>query len=368
MESSLKCNTLLCRTELKDEAVVTSCLHVFCIDCASRGNLITPGAEHLRQCPACRSPLPGPDNAVHVNLRPTDDYKGSILRGLSPVAVIDCANAALNFWEYQMAQEIVYHAYFEQTLTEKYSQSRAELDKITGEANGQIGMLSDKLSAVTLERDSVRRKNDELLVMLKEKNKKLMQVQELYDKLKRKAMLGSLQDGASEAVDTALDRVAAIGATPVAADRYQRLGLYQQQADNSKLHGGLQPRITNTWDQQLRRDRIAATPEHRSHSNNTAGIRLSNIPGLVVGGAPLLNQDRRHGLRTEHQYLNGVSGNPGYGGASTGNGFGLNTGGTTDALPGGAIGLSSAQKPNLNQRPGAGIFAPQPRNSPQWRQ
>ncbi|KAH9439116.1 hypothetical protein MCOR02_002688 [Pyricularia oryzae] len=201
-------------------------------------------------------------------------------------------------------------------------------------------------TAVTLERDSVRRKNDELLVMLKEKNKKLMQVQELYDKLKRKAMLGSLQDGASEAVDTALDRVAAIGATPVAADRYQRLGLYQQQADNSKLHGGLQPRITNTWDQQLRRDRIAATPEHRSHSNNTAGIRLSNIPGLVVGGAPLLNQDRRHGLRTEHQYLNGVSGNPGYGGASTGNGFGLNTGGTTDALPGGAIGLSSAQKPN----------------------
>ncbi|KAL5932871.1 hypothetical protein ACKVV7_004821 [Pyricularia oryzae] len=223
-----------------------------------------------------------------------------------------------------MAQEIVYHAYFEQTLTEKYSQSRAELDKITGEANCQIGMLSDKLSAVTLERDSVRRKNDELLVMLKEKNKKLMQVQELYDKLKRKAMLGSLQDGASEAVDTALDRVAAIGATPVAADRYQRLGLYQQQADNS----------------------IAATPEHRSHSNNTAGIRLSNIPGLVVGGAPLLNQDRRHGLRTEHQYLNGVSGNPGYGGASTGNGFGLNTGGTTDALPGGAIGLSSAQKRN----------------------
>lgn len=110
-------------------------------------------------------------------------------------------------------------------------------------------------TAVTLERDSVRRKNDELLVMLKEKNKKLMQVQELYDKLKRKAMLGSLQDGASEAVDTALDRVAAIGATPVAADRYQRLGLYQQQADNSKLHGGLQPRITNTWDQQLRRDR-----------------------------------------------------------------------------------------------------------------
>ena len=46
---------------------------------------------------------------------------------------------------------------------------------------------------MTVDQDSLRRKNDELVQAYKEKTRKLLQTQELYDKLKRKAMLGQMQ-------------------------------------------------------------------------------------------------------------------------------------------------------------------------------
>lgn len=57
---------------------------------------------------------------------------------------------------------------------------------------------------MALDQENLRRQNDELTVAYKEKNRKLLQAQELYDKLKRKAMLGHIQDAASDAVDTTL--------------------------------------------------------------------------------------------------------------------------------------------------------------------
>ncbi|KAK2614425.1 hypothetical protein N8I77_001255 [Diaporthe amygdali] len=57
---------------------------------------------------------------------------------------------------------------------------------------------------MALDHDSLNRKNEELVQAYKEKNRKLLQTQELYDKLKRRAMLGHIQDAASDAVDTTL--------------------------------------------------------------------------------------------------------------------------------------------------------------------
>jgi len=53
-----------------------------------------------------------------------------------------------------------------------------------------------------LDKDSLTRKNDELAQAYKEKSRKLLQTQELYDKLKRKAMLGQIQDAATDAADS----------------------------------------------------------------------------------------------------------------------------------------------------------------------
>lgn len=52
-----------------------------------------------------------------------------------------------------------------------------------------------------LDQESLRRKNEELVQAFREKSGKQIQIQELYDKLKRRAMLGQVQDAASDAVD-----------------------------------------------------------------------------------------------------------------------------------------------------------------------
>jgi hypothetical protein len=57
---------------------------------------------------------------------------------------------------------------------------------------------------LTWDQDGLKRKNEELAMAYKEKSRKLLQIQELYDKLKRKAMLGQIQDAAIDAADSAL--------------------------------------------------------------------------------------------------------------------------------------------------------------------
>ncbi len=52
-----------------------------------------------------------------------------------------------------------------------------------------------------VDQDSLSRKNEELIQALREKSRKHLQTQELYDKLKRRAMLGQVQSAASDAVD-----------------------------------------------------------------------------------------------------------------------------------------------------------------------
>jgi E3 ubiquitin-protein ligase CCNP1IP1 len=52
-----------------------------------------------------------------------------------------------------------------------------------------------------VDQDGLRRKNEELVQTLREKSRKQLQTQELYDKLKRRAMLGEVQNAAFDAVD-----------------------------------------------------------------------------------------------------------------------------------------------------------------------
>lgn len=80
--------------------------HVFCIDCANRLQLSNPPAGQRPICPACDAHLTNPDDAVITNLNPTEDYKTSVLSGLSPNVIMECAGRALSFWAYQITQEV----------------------------------------------------------------------------------------------------------------------------------------------------------------------------------------------------------------------------------------------------------------------
>ncbi|CAL3962740.1 unnamed protein product [Diplocarpon coronariae] len=201
MEFTLRCNVLKCRKDVNGHAFVTTCSHIFCMDCSQRSGLATVREGQRIICPACDVQLSNPDDAVVANLNPTEDYKSSVLSGLSPNLIMECASRALNFWTYQTTQEIVYHEYVAKNLTDKYNILSTQIDKIVHDANSEVSNLRNKISDLQVNDDNLRRKNEEIMQALREKNRKHMQTQELYDKLKRRAMLGQVQDAASDAVD-----------------------------------------------------------------------------------------------------------------------------------------------------------------------
>lgn len=62
----LRCNALKCRATLSDQGVVTTCSHLYCVECAR--TLF----DRERVCPACSTNLPEPDDVVLTNLNPTE--------------------------------------------------------------------------------------------------------------------------------------------------------------------------------------------------------------------------------------------------------------------------------------------------------
>ncbi|KAI1070851.1 hypothetical protein LB507_007044 [Fusarium sp. FIESC RH6] len=205
MEHALTCNNLKCRRELSDRALVTTCSHIFCVECAQQLGVTGQDAERHNTCPACESQLTKPDDAVITNLNPSEDYKTSVLSGLSPNVIMECAGRALSFWAYQTTQNIYYQQYLYRTLTDKYSNLGIRLEKTVSDANTEIEGLQHKMSTgLAAEQESLRRKHEEVSQAYKEKSRKVLQLQELYDKVKRRAELGQIQKAASDAVDHTL--------------------------------------------------------------------------------------------------------------------------------------------------------------------
>lgn len=62
----------------------------------------------------------------------------------------------------------------------------------------------DKTTGLAAEQESLRRKHEEISQAYKETSRKVLQLQELYDKVKRRAELGQIQRAASDAVDHTL--------------------------------------------------------------------------------------------------------------------------------------------------------------------
>ncbi|KAL8372399.1 hypothetical protein RB595_001953 [Gaeumannomyces hyphopodioides] len=360
MESILKCNTLTCRIELDGEVLVTDCLHVFCLPCAQNPDLWTQGNQHTRQCPACRSDLRTQDNVSVVNLRLTDEDKSRLLRGLSPAAVIDCVTSALYFWEYQMAQETAYQCYVVRSLRDRYDKSREELQEVTRDKDREIQRFSESLNAMTTERDSMRQRSEELAKRLKEKSKKLTQMQELYDGLKRKTMLDQLQDAASEAADLGLDRVAVPG--PPQLTTRTLSAFYPKQAEpgyqnagyrENRSHPSMPPGLCKVSPRHLGVPQFSDQPSRRTQgltATSTARATMNDrsaVPAFTVSSSQLRNRGQRfddsHGFA--HHAPSGI-----------GAGYGLNnqrSGGQARE----SITISNLG-PTFAQHPTATVFAP----------
>ncbi|WVQ78294.1 hypothetical protein IAT38_000379 [Cryptococcus sp. DSM 104549] len=171
-DNELRCNNLKCRVFLAPEkqAVVTTCSP----SCAT-----TLFSASLT-CPACSQPLPEPyvsqptTRADMTSLNPTNDYRASILAGLSPSTILEVASRAMSFWTYQMSQESAFQA-----LVLKNAQDRlATADK----------RLNNALEA---ELETARRRAQELANESREKSNELARLQAEYDKIKRKALFAN---------------------------------------------------------------------------------------------------------------------------------------------------------------------------------
>lgn len=104
---TLRCNVIPCRSPLDQRAVVTTCSHIFCVSCAEATGLATLD-QHFgaRVCPACNTNLPTVDDAVLTLVNPPDEYKTSVLSGMSPTIIMEIASRGMAFWHYQATQEM----------------------------------------------------------------------------------------------------------------------------------------------------------------------------------------------------------------------------------------------------------------------
>ena len=118
--------------------------HVFCTQCADTTGLSRSTNAH-RTCPACSASLHNPDDVVIAGLNPAEDYKTSVLSGLSPTVIMECASRALSFHSYQTSQEIIYQEHLAKGLTEKYNTLNQQMDQLIHDANSQIKALQDKM-------------------------------------------------------------------------------------------------------------------------------------------------------------------------------------------------------------------------------
>ncbi|KZT38331.1 hypothetical protein SISSUDRAFT_1021574 [Sistotremastrum suecicum HHB10207 ss-3] len=129
METELHCNRLSCRRPLTDKAVVVS------LDCA---NELFSAAQI---CPACETSLTEPCKIRH----PTNDYKTSVLSGLSPSLILEICGRAIAFWQYQIHQENSYQQALVRSVNDRVAQLQKQLENVVREANSEIGLMNSKV-------------------------------------------------------------------------------------------------------------------------------------------------------------------------------------------------------------------------------
>ncbi|KAF1930852.1 uncharacterized protein M421DRAFT_361027 [Didymella exigua CBS 183.55] len=305
MEFVLRCNDLKCRTQLHDRAVVTTCSHVFCTQCANTTGLSRSQNAH-RSCPACGAELHNPDDVVVAGLNPSEDYKTSVLSGLSPAIVMECASRSLAFHSYQTSQEIIYQEHLAKGLTEKYNVLNQQMDQLMHDANSQIKVLQDKVQAQQAECKALEVKNNDLSTAFLGKARALARQKKLYDSLKGQVMASQVAVAAGDEAEVTLQTARAnnrfIDSIPGArtgTGAYSYPGGTIQQPVGSRLHnrrcsgssgsGGQQlggfgpgPGPTPNYAQQLQGRGLSG----RAHTGQSASVGTpgqSRLP--VMGGS-----------------------------------------------------------------------------------
>ncbi|KAI7854320.1 hypothetical protein BDC45DRAFT_569425 [Circinella umbellata] len=190
----IHCNVLTCRRALchETEACVTSCSHIFCINCANR---------HFNQalvCPACNTSLTQSDDIYVTQLNPSEEYKSSILSGLRPDVIMDISSRALAFYQYQTSQELSYKTIMYQSLESKYTTLQDQLRDTIRDSNRVIKAEKQKNTNLTKDQEQEKRRVHDLQNQLHEKTRQFQKLQIMFEKVKRKTVTPNIQQSLNQ--------------------------------------------------------------------------------------------------------------------------------------------------------------------------
>ncbi|RXK39524.1 hypothetical protein M231_03193 [Tremella mesenterica] len=119
----------------------------------------------------------------------------SILAGLTPSLILEIAARGMSFWTYQTSQESEF-----QTLVLKNAQTRlAQLEQQVNTVNGELQIANTRIANLEGELETVNRQKQDLINEVREKDREMNRLRGTYDKMKRRAILGS----AAQAADIA---------------------------------------------------------------------------------------------------------------------------------------------------------------------
>ncbi|CAO2650602.1 Nn.00g018940.m01.CDS01 [Neocucurbitaria sp. VM-36] len=225
-----------------------------------------------RTCPACSASLHNPDDVVIAGLNPAEDYKTSVLSGLSPTVIMECASRALSFHSYQTSQEIIYQEHLAKGLTEKYNTLNQQMDQLIHDANAQIKALQDKMQGPLIlyyaEQTSLEAKNHELVDAFKEKTRSQQQTQKLYQSLKAQVMASHVANAAGDEAEFTLQSVRGdrfidrLPGTRTSTGNFGQAGVGQQ-TSSGRPHNRDNSRSSRSGGQQIGGIRIG--PTYTSH-------------------------------------------------------------------------------------------------------
>ncbi|KAI5273469.1 hypothetical protein E4T47_03361 [Aureobasidium subglaciale] len=226
MDLALRCNSLKCRQRLVGRAVVTTCSHIFCVPCSDALGL-SSSANGVRMCPACDAQLANPDDAVVTQLNPTEDYKTSVLSGLSPTIIMECCSHGVSFYQYQVTQEIsdqdsMYHDYMAKNLADRYASLNSQMDNVIKDANSEIGGLRVKLERMHMEKKTLEQKNQELINAFSEKSKAHQRLSKLYNRARGEQDAQQIRHTAADEVDHVIQAMHGPGYVEELRDRTPR--------------------------------------------------------------------------------------------------------------------------------------------------
>jgi DNA-binding protein H-NS len=130
---------------------------------------------------------------------------------------MECAGRGLAFYSYQVTQEVyvaarclvcyttyvpirVYQEYLAKGLTDKTAVLNTQMDQIINDANGEILRLRNKLAAVEIDQEDLRKKNHELSEAYNQKSQAHQKSQKMYDVLKKRTLQSDVRYAAEDAV------------------------------------------------------------------------------------------------------------------------------------------------------------------------